>query len=175
MTMYSELMLRKLWSDIVRGKRTNLTICIDEAHRLTKSTHSIVDVMSREIRYRGRLWIITQNLFDIRATGRANFGTKLAFKAGDEDLKLVRGINEIFHYTLGQLQKYEFIDLEFPRFHEYLPIFQYSPSQSEPHQLSEPTVTQATPEEGLADEGKDVGSAEGEENHNLLRSQMKNS
>ena len=73
---YAELMLRQIYREMEERKRKDVLICIDEAHRLTKSYHTILDVMSREIRDKGMLWIITQNLIDILPEMRANFGTK---------------------------------------------------------------------------------------------------
>ena len=62
---YAELMLRQTYREMESRVRKDVLICIDEAHRLTKSYHTILDVMSREIRDKGMLWIITQNLIDI--------------------------------------------------------------------------------------------------------------
>ena len=42
-------MLRQIYREMEDRKRTDVLICIDEAHRLTKSYHTILDVMSREI------------------------------------------------------------------------------------------------------------------------------
>ena len=58
----------------VNGSNNYVLVLIDEAHRLTKSYHTILDIMSREIRDKGMHWISTQNLIDILPEMRANFG-----------------------------------------------------------------------------------------------------
>ena len=52
---YAELMLRQIYREMEERRRNDVLILIDEAHRLTKSYHTILDVMSREIRDKGML------------------------------------------------------------------------------------------------------------------------
>ncbi|MFG1389591.1 hypothetical protein [Acidiplasma aeolicum] len=100
---YAELMLRQIYREMEERKRKDVLICIDEAHRLTKSYHTILDVMSREIRDRGMLWIITQNLIDILPEMRANFGTKFTFRLGDADLQML-SYNQLARFAVSILQ-----------------------------------------------------------------------
>jgi hypothetical protein len=124
-TYYSELALRQLWADIEAGRRSGITIVLDEAHRVTKQEHSIIHIMSKEIRHRGRLIVVTQALSEIREASLQNFASILCFKTGSADLSIVRGINPILHHALSQLSAYEFIDIQFPRFSEYVPVFKF--------------------------------------------------
>ncbi len=121
---YAELMLRQIYREMEDRKRNDVLILIDEAHRLTKSYHTILDVMSREIRDKGMLWIITQNLIDILPEMRANFGTKFTFRLGDADLKLL-SYNPLIRYAVEVLQPRQFIDIEFPEGSSFSPVFTY--------------------------------------------------
>ncbi len=121
---YAELMLRQIYGEMEEHKRSDVLILIDEAHRLTKSYHTILDVMSREIRDKGMLWIITQNLIDILAEMRANFGTKFTFRLGDADLNLL-SYNPLMRYAVEILQPRQFIDIEFPEGSAFSPVFTY--------------------------------------------------
>lgn len=111
---YAELTLRQLWNDIQAGKRQNLVILVDEAHRLIRSEYSIIERMCREIRHRGCIWISTQNLFDVRGEARSSLATKFVFRLGDVDLQIVRQVNPILHFAAATLQPRLFIDAEFP-------------------------------------------------------------
>lgn len=121
---YAELMLRQIYREMEERKRNDVLILIDEAHRLTKSYHTILDVMSREIRDKGMLWIITQNLIDILPEMRANFGTKFTFRLGDADLNLL-SYNPLMRYAVEILQPRQFIDIEFPEGSSFSPVFTY--------------------------------------------------
>ncbi len=121
---YAELMLRQIYREMEEHKREDVLILIDEAHRLTKSYHTILDVMSREIRDKGMLWIITQNLIDILPEMRANFGTKFTFKLGDADLNLL-SYNPLMRFAVEILQPRQFIDVEFPEGSSFSPVFTY--------------------------------------------------
>jgi hypothetical protein len=121
---YAELMLRQVYREMEEHKRDDVLILIDEAHRLTKSYHTILDVMSREIRDKGMLWIITQNLIDILPEMRANFGTKFTFRLGDADLNLL-SYNPLMRYAVEILQPRQFIDIEFPEGSAFSPVFTY--------------------------------------------------
>ena len=121
---YAELMLRQIYGEMEEHKRSDVLILIDEAHRLTKSYHTILDVMSREIRDKGMLWIITQNLIDILAEMRAHFGTKFTFRLGDADLNLL-SYNPLMRYAVEILQPRQFIDIEFPEGSAFSPVFTY--------------------------------------------------
>ena len=121
---YAELMLRQIYREMESRVRKDVLICIDEAHRLTKSYHTILDVMSREIRDKGMLWIITQNLIDILPEMRANFGTKFTFKLGDADLNLL-SYNPLMRFAVEILQPRQFIDVEFPEGSSFSPVFTY--------------------------------------------------
>lgn len=162
-TFYAELVLRQLWNDLssTPPRRMNVTICIDEAHRMTKQPFSIVHKISQEIGHRGRLWLITQNLTDIHPESRTNMATKFSFLAGDKDLLLYQHL-DILHDALGRLRPYQFIDLQFPRFNEYVPVFQYVSERGSttvaPAWRFEPPAS--VEEEG---QGKGGGPAEGEE------------
>ena len=159
---YAELVLRQLWNDLSFQRRKFVTIVIDEAHRLIKKPFSIVHTVSREIGHVGRLWIITQNVTDIYADSRTNFATKFAFKLGKEDLDWAKGIDPILQDALSRLQKYEFLDIEFPRFHEYVPVFHYATLQEKTIELAPaPAGPQAV--ETKQGKGEGGGSAEGEE------------
>ena len=121
---YAELMLRQIYREMEEHKREDVLILIDEAHRLTKSYHTILDVMSREIRDKGMLWIITQNLIDILPEMRANFGTKFTFRLGDADLNLL-SYNPLMRFAVEILQPRQFIDVEFPEGSSFTPVFTY--------------------------------------------------
>ena len=121
---YAELMLRQIYREMEEHKRNEVLILIDEAHRLTKSYHTILDVMSREIRDKGMLWIITQNLIDILPEMRANFGTKFTFRLGDADLNML-SYNPLMRYAVEILQPRQFIDVEFPEGSSFSPVFTY--------------------------------------------------
>ena len=121
---YAELMLRQIYREMEEHKREDVIILIDEAHRLTKSYHTILDVMSREIRDKGMLWIITQNLIDILPEMRANFGTKFTFRLGDADLNLL-SYNPLMRFAVEILQPRQFIDVEFPEGSSFTPVFTY--------------------------------------------------
>ena len=121
---YAELMLRQIYREMEEHKRDDVLILIDEAHRLTKSFHSILDVMSREIRDKGMLWIITQNLIDILPEMRANFGTKFTFRLGDADLNML-SYNPLMRFAVEILQPRQFIDVEFPEGSSFTPVFTY--------------------------------------------------
>ena len=121
---YAELMLRQIYREMEEHKREDVLILIDEAHRLTKSYHTILDVMSREIRDKGMLWIITQNLIDILPEMRANFGTKFTFRLGDADLNML-SYNSLMRFAVEILQPRQFIDIEFPEGSSFTPVFTY--------------------------------------------------
>ncbi len=121
---YAELMLRQIYREMEEHKRDDVLVLIDEAHRLTKSYHTILDVMSREIRDKGMLWIITQNLIDILPEMRANFGTKFTFRLGDADLNML-SYNPLMRYAVEILQPRQFIDVEFPEGYSFSPVFTY--------------------------------------------------
>ena len=154
---YAELMLRQIYREMEDRKRTDVLICIDEAHRLTKSYHTILDVMSREIRDKGMLWIITQNLIDILPEMRANFGTKFTFKLGDADLQLL-SYNSLVRFSVSMLQPRQFIDIEFPESSSFAPVLTYIPDGSEYRET--PRILVAVREAGMDEEaggrGKDI-------------------
>ena len=154
---YAELMLRQIYREMEERKRKDVLICIDEAHRLTKSYHTILDVMSREIRDKGMLWIITQNLIDILPEMRANFGTKFTFKLGDADLQLL-SYNSLVRFSVSMLQPRQFVDIEFPESNSFAPVLTYIPDGSEyketPRILA--AVRKAGMEEGAGGRGKDI-------------------
>ena len=154
---YAELMLRQIYREMEDRKRTDVLICIDEAHRLTKSYHTILDVMSREIRDKGMLWIITQNLIDILPEMRANFGTKFTFKLGDADLQLL-SYNSLVRFSVSVLQPRQFVDIEFPESNSFAPVLIYMPDGSEYRET--PRILAAVREAGMEEEaggrGKDI-------------------
>ena len=154
---YAELMLRQIYREMEDRKRTDVLICIDEAHRLTKSYHTILDVMSREIRDKGMLWIITQNLIDILPEMRANFGTKFTFKLGDADLHLL-SYNSLVRFSVSMLQPRQFVDIEFPESNSFAPVLTYIPDGSEYRET--PRILAAVREAGMEEEaggrGKDI-------------------
>ena len=154
---YAELMLRQIYREMEDRKRTDVLICIDEAHRLTKSYHTILDVMSREIRDKGMLWIITQNLIDILPEMRANFGTKFTFKLGDADLQLL-SYNSLVRFSVSMLQPRQFVDIEFPESNSFAPVLTYMPDGSEYRET--PRILAAVREAGMEEEaggrGKDI-------------------
>ncbi len=121
---YAELMLRQIYREMEERKREDVLVLIDEAHRLTKSYHTILDIMSREIRDKGMLWIITQNLIDILPEMRANFGTKFTFRLGDADLNML-SYNPLMRFAVEILQPRQFIDIEFPEGSSFSPVFTY--------------------------------------------------
>ena len=154
---YAELMLRQIYREMEDRKRTDVLICIDEAHRLTKSYHTILDVMSREIRDKGMLWIITQNLIDILPEMRANFGTKFTFKLGDADLQLL-SYNSLVRFSVSMLQPRQFVDIEFPESNSFEPVLTYMPDGSEYREMPRilAAVREAGMEEGAGGRGKDI-------------------
>ena len=154
---YAELMLRQIYREMEDRKRVDVLICIDEAHRLTKSYHTILDVMSREIRDKGMLWIITQNLIDILPEMRANFGTKFTFKLGDADLQLL-SYNSLVRFSVSVLQPRQFVDIEFPESNSFAPVLTYMPDGSEYRET--PRVLAKVKEDRMEEEaggrGKDI-------------------
>ena len=154
---YAELMLRQIYREMESRTRKDALICIDEAHRLTKSYHTILDIMSREIRDKGMLWIITQNLIDILPEMRANFGTKFSFRLGDADLQML-SYNQLVRYSVSVLQPKQFTDIEFPESQAFTPIMKYIPDGSEykesPRILA--AVKGAKMEEGAGGRGKEI-------------------
>ena len=154
---YAELMLRQIYREMEDRKRMDVLICIDEAHRLTKSYHTILDVMSREIRDKGMLWIITQNLIDILPEMRANFGTKFTFKLGDADLQLL-SYNSLVRFSVSMLQPRQFVDIEFPESNSFAPVLTYMPDGSEYRET--PRILAAVRKAGMEEEagrrGKDI-------------------
>ena len=154
---YAELMLRQIYREMEERKRKDVLICIDEAHRLTKSYHTILDVMSREIRDKGMLWIITQNLIDIIPEMRANFGTKFTFRLGDADLQIL-SYNQLARFAVSVLQPRQFTDIEFPESQQFAPVLTYIPDGSE-HKESKrilATVKEERMEEEAGGRGKDI-------------------
>ena len=154
---YAELMLRQIYREMEERKRRDVLICIDEAHRLTKSYHTIIDVMSREIRDKGMLWIITQNLIDILPEMRANFGTKFTFRLGDADLQIL-SYNQLARFTVSVLQPRQFTDIEFPESQQFAPVLTYIPDGSE-HKESKrilATVKEERMEEEAGGRGKEI-------------------
>jgi len=168
---YAELMLRQIYRDMESRKRTDALICIDEAHRLTKSYHTILDVMSREIRDKGMLWIITQNLIDILPEMRANFGTKFSFRLGDADLQIL-SYNQLVRFSVSVLQPRQFTDIEFPESQSFSPVFTYIPDGKErkesPRILA--AVKEAKMEEKAGGRGKEIDYRE--EVLKILRERM---
>ena len=168
---YAELMLRQIYRDMESHKRTDVLICIDEAHRLTKSYHTILDVMSREIRDKGMLWIITQNLIDILPEMRANFGTKFSFRLGDADLQIL-SYNQLVRFSVSVLQPRQFTDIEFPESQSFSPVFTYIPDGNE--RRESPRILAAVKEEKMEEKaggrGKEIDYRE--EVLNILRERM---
>jgi hypothetical protein len=168
---YAELMLRQIYREMESRIRKDVLICIDEAHRLTKSYHTILDVMSREIRDKGMLWIITQNLIDILPEMRANFGTKFTFRLGDADLQML-SYNQLVRYSVSVLQPKQFTDIEFPESQAFAPVMTYIPDGTEykesPRILAE--VKEARMEEEAGGRGKEIDYKE--EVLRILRERM---
>ncbi len=158
---YAELMLRQIYREMESRARKDVLICIDEAHRLTKSYHTILDVMSREIRDKGMLWIITQNLIDILPEMRANFGTKFSFRLGDADLQML-SYNQLVRYSVSVLHPRQFTDIEFPESQAFNPVMTYIPNGTEykesPRILA--AVKEIKMEEGAGGRGKDINFKE---------------
>jgi len=154
---YAELMLRQIYREMEEHKRTDVIVCIDEAHRLTKSYHTILDVMAREIRDKGMLWIITQNLIDILPEMRANFGTKFTFKLGDADLQIL-SYNQLVRFSVSMLQPRQFTDIEFPENQAFAPVFTYIPDGTEYRETQKilAAVREERMEEGAGGSGKDI-------------------
>jgi hypothetical protein len=163
-SFYAELVLRQLYSDMEQGKRKDMLICVDEAHRLTTGSfaryHTILAEMSREIRNKGMLWITTQNYTDIPDGIRNQFASQFIFKTTSQnDLIALRAIEPLLAWTVSSLPKHYFVDAQFQDIHTQIPVFYYNPkgekdveaaveaeSQSisaQPAQLGErPTATQ---------------------------------
>ncbi|MEM0133299.1 MAG: AAA family ATPase [Nitrososphaerota archaeon] len=158
---YAELMLRQIYREMESRKRRDVLICIDEAHRLTKSYHTILDVMSREIRDKGMLWIITQNLIDILPEMRANFGTKFTFRLGDADLQML-SYNQLVRYSVSILQPRQFTDIEFPESQAFTPVMTYIPDGNEHKETQKirAKVNETRIEEKAGGRGKDINFRE---------------
>ena len=154
---YAELMLRQIYREMESRVRKDVLICIDEAHRLTKSYHTILDVMSREIRDKGMLWIITQNLIDILPEMRANFGTKFTFRLGDADLQML-SYNQLVRYSVSVLQPRQFTDIEFPESQTFTPVMTYIPDGTEYRETQRVLAgaSEARMEEGVGGRGKEI-------------------
>ncbi|KQB34397.1 ATP-binding protein [Acidiplasma aeolicum] len=154
---YAELMLRQIYREMEERRRNDVLILIDEAHRLTKSYHTILDVMSREIRDKGMLWIITQNLIDILPEMRANFGTKFTFRLGDADLNML-SYNPLMKYAVEILQPRQFIDIEFPEGSSFSPVFTYVSNGLEHKEMQKVAAVVSGPrrEEGVGGRGEAI-------------------
>ncbi len=155
---YAELMLRQIYKEMEDQKRKDVLILIDEAHRLTKSYHTIIDVMSREIRDKGMLWIVTQNLIDILPEMRANFGTKFTFKLGDANLQML-SYNPLIRYSVSVLQPKQFTDIEFPEGSRFMPVITYMPDGKE-YRETQRIVAEESQEQEMEEElegrGKEI-------------------
>jgi len=120
---WAELYLTQFWNQLQTNRRKGLIICVDEAHRL-RSPFSIIVPMSKQVRHIAKLWLITQNLFEIQDEVRPNLATKFAFGLGDVDLGILREYPMI-REAVSRVDQREFVDIEFPRRHEFVPIFHY--------------------------------------------------
>ncbi len=152
---YAELMLRQIYREMEEHKREDVLILIDEAHRLTKSYHTILDVMSREIRDKGMLWIITQNFIDILPEMRANFGTKFTFRLGDADLNML-SYNPLMRFAVEILQPRQFIDVEFPEGSSFSPVFTYVSNGLEHRETQKVEVLEPKREVGAGGRGETI-------------------
>jgi chorismate mutase len=113
--------------------------------------------MSREIRDKGMLWIITQNLIDILPEMRANFGTKFTFKLGDADLQML-SYNQLVRFSVSVLQPRQFTDIEFPESQAFAPVLTYISDGSEYRESPRivAAVREERMEEGAGGRGKDI-------------------
>lgn len=143
---WAELVLTQFWNQLQTERRKGLIICVDEAHRL-RSAFSIVVPMSKQVRSFAKLWLITQNLFEIQDEVRPNLATKFAFSLGDVDLGILREYPMV-REAVSRLSPQEFVDIEFPRRHEFVPIFHYKSTGKEDDQeiirIRAPTPTAAS-------------------------------
>jgi hypothetical protein len=148
---YAELVLRQIYGDMEAGKRKDVLICVDEAHRLTDNRfgnyHTILVEMSREIRDKGMLWAATQNYTDIPDHIRSQFATQFVFKVtGKEDLVALRAIDPLLSWAVSSLPKHYFMDAQFPNIHTLIPAFYYN-AKGETDAIAT-TKVKATEQEG---------------------------
>ena len=150
-SFYAELALRQVYSDMEQRKRKDVLICVDEAHRLTTGAfgryHSILVEMSREIRDKGMLWITTQNYTDVPDSLRNQFASQFMFKStGQNDLIALKAIEPLLAWTVSSLPNHYFVDAQFPKIHDFIPVFYYNPAGEKDAKASiESSVTTSQP------------------------------
>ncbi|MEM3661746.1 MAG: hypothetical protein QXG73_02880, partial [Candidatus Micrarchaeaceae archaeon] len=131
-SFYAELALRQVYSDMEQRKRKEVLICVDEAHRLTTGQfgryHTILVEMSREIRDKGMLWITTQNYTDIPDSIRNQFASQFMFKStAQNDMAALKAIEPLLAWTVSSLPNHYFVDAQFAKIHDFIPVFYYNP------------------------------------------------
>jgi energy-coupling factor transporter ATP-binding protein EcfA2 len=125
-TFYTELILRLLWKKLTL-ERKNITICIDEAHRLLfnfERYQSIYVEMSREIRAFGKLWTSTQNYSDVPSYVRNQFATQFSFNSSiKEDLDQLGAVDPKLKWAVSNMPMHVFTDVRYPWNFKVIPEF----------------------------------------------------
>ncbi|MEM3191516.1 MAG: hypothetical protein QW735_03655 [archaeon] len=128
---YAEYLLRQSYREILKGKRTETILMIDEASLFNRAGKTIIPEIAKLIRSRGALMVATQSISDVKGDILNNSDTQfVSLQGGEENLREAKAIGELHHYALTQLQKYEFIDLRQRETAKGLYIFRlFNPSQ----------------------------------------------
>ncbi|MEM3860669.1 MAG: hypothetical protein QW478_14950 [Candidatus Micrarchaeaceae archaeon] len=109
---YAEYILRQLHREILNGKRAETILMIDEASLFNRAGNTIIPEIAKLIRSRGALMVATQSLADIKGDILNNCDTQfVSVQGGEDNLREVRAITELHHFSVTQLERYEFIDL----------------------------------------------------------------
>lgn len=146
-TFYAELLLRQIWEEIQKGTRNNLILCIDEAHRLTRSGHyTIYREVAREIRAFGFLWTVTQFYTDMNEAS-GFFDTQFVFKTTEKkDLDALNTIDPKLSWAVSSMPSHTFTDAGYGAngLHYVVPefILYYTPKDLSPKYINQV----ATPE-----------------------------
>lgn len=110
-TFYAEFFLRAFWKRIT-SERSRYVLCVDEVHRLARSSSSVVFDVMRQIRQYGAFWSASQNLSDIPDNLLNQFFTIFAFSTiHSGDLAKIRAINDFLPVVVSNLRPYSFLDL----------------------------------------------------------------
>lgn len=137
-TFYAELLLRRLWLQIISGKKDDVLICVDEAHRLLhnfQNYESIYIEMAREIRAFGMLWASTQNFSDMHDDIRTQFATQFIFNTNHpKDINALKSVEEKLSWSVSTLPLHNFTDARYKEIHYLIPEFtlHYKPKSIAP-------------------------------------------
>lgn len=129
-TFYAEFLLRQIWEDLLRNRKSHTVICVEEAHHMLRTSNgmsrypSIISTMAREIRAFGMMVTATQNVTDVPEHERNQYGTQFAFRSRHaDDLQAVGTVNAFSRFALSGLNPHEFIDLQAHDVHSLVRIW----------------------------------------------------